>query len=411
MNLVVWNIRKFTQSKFEDTIYRHTTKWSTKSKRIDLTAVQRLNYMETIFKGVITPVDVIAVLEVMASPDTALGAPLSTDESSGLLTLLNFVKRWTGNDDWRLVPAIKCNPSKEVTDISVAPETVGVLYNAAKFAFNGPDVYGNPLLGDEYPPPWNELSITGAPGWDHVQFNAAQVQFSSSDGQPLSFPANYHRRPFMVDFVEKTGASAGRKIRCAFIHTSPHTIKKGEEGYELRMDLGNGKSRAPTTQTLAVREYANIRELVDPQFNDNDITLIAGDFNVNEYSTEVAEYSYKPLQDKGFRRIVSNFSTNSTLYQTVEDAWPQNRIGKNAYMRKAFLDNCLIKSKSSNIFATGNPIDLVYPSPFFYRRTTQSSLDDIVNRSGTPKPTFRQWENFWHVNNTSDHLPIEITVI
>lgn len=388
MKVLVWNVQRFTDAKFRDGyVYRGNFK----RRRVYFNAAEVLAYMRQIFTGNGTAAkrpDVIAILEVLAPTDSALGAPLAagTGGADGLIELLGYIKAWTGNDDWRLVPPLKCNPAAPVGMQWAQSEVVGVFYDSNRIRFDGPNRWiagasQPPAAGaaGHYPAPWDE------DGYTLNTTNAGMVQFFTAAGVELEFPGAANRRPFVVDLTE-IGPPA-RTIRFGFVHTSP--------GYHIG----------------GTREMANIRQMKGNAVADPPLTVFAGDFNVNLYNAGDRAYSYAPLYGEQFVGAFNTWNQRSTHYEETGDArpgtWPN-------YQEYKLLDTFLVRRKAggSAVAVAGYAkasvnCTLGWPAP--YTTTMNISIANLATYDN-PTEAFRWWENFWHIRKTSDHTPTFLNI-
>lgn len=374
MNLQVWNILKFTVKKFGNYVYR-TGGFAPRTYRFD--AVFRQDYMQHAigWYSETTP-DVFVILEAQCDRDTNLGDPMPMNSAAGITMMLDYLKGWD-TDDWRVVPPLKCNPAHVDGGDNVAHEVVAVFYRADRFQLTGP--LARPAGG--WPAPWDDDDITGNPA------TSGQVRFYTAAGAEIDFPDNYHRRPFMVDLQERAGR--GRLFRLLFSHTSP--------GFHV------GGTQA----------IAEIREL---QVNGNgqpDVFVSAGDFNVNARNAHGAAAGFQPLANIGFDRIFSDRNAISTITKPKVGAYPLDPAGAfprfpDGYLQDKILDNFLLRY-NTNYRWTKRPIeafvyDPVRGFPNNYGTTMDQTLNDIAALPMRSIATFREWQNFWSIRATSDHL-------
>lgn len=388
MKVLVWNVQRFTDAKFRDGyVYRGNFR----PRRVNFYAAQVLAYMQQIFTGNGTAAkrpDVIAILEVLAPSDNALGAPLpqGSGGADGLIELLGCIKGWTLNDDWRLVPPLKCNPAAPVGVPWAQSEVVGVFYDSNRVRFDGPNRWiagasqppGVAAAGN-YPAPWNDPTLT------LNTTNAAMVRFFTAGGVELEFPGAANRRPFVVDLTEI--GPPPRTIRFGFVHTSP--------GFHIG----------------GTREMANIRQMKGNAPADPPITVFAGDFNVNLYNAAERAYSYAPLLGEQFAGAFNTWNQRSTHYEETGDArpgtWPD-------YQEHKILDTFLarLKAGGSDVAVAHYPKAAVncalgWPAP--YTTTMNISIANLLTYNNAIE-AFRWWENFWHIRKTSDHTPTFLNI-
>ncbi|WP_117190401.1 hypothetical protein [Rhizobium terrae] len=403
MKLMVWNIEKFTDAKFQDYEYYPTAKLSTKRKRQYNSATDRLFYMQMVVGAGGTAADVpdvIAVLETMTARNTPLGQPMNALDSGGVLQFLQMIKDETGNANWRVVPPIKCNPPKPALHVGkwAAEEAVAVFYNSATVTFEGPDYWNGAAIqraaggAAAYALPWNGATIAGG------TTRAGRVDHTDNAGTAVLFPNNMNRRPFMVDFREVGGAT--RLFRCLFMHTSPQ----------------HGATGTHVTGTQAIAQIADMNPAQNTTANPN-YYIACGDFNVNDYNALESVAAYAPLLALSYKYLIRTTNTDSTHYRRNHDADPLTPPF--SYQHREILDN---------FFVRRNP----GPQPWItvYRRISVDCVDGAPAPWGTamyqdlgtiqglptghglagPTATFHQWENFWSIIATSDHLPIYLRI-
>jgi hypothetical protein len=400
MKVLVWNIEKFTEARLNDGQVIKGGPLS-RGRKIFLPGDEVLAYMAMVFNGngQATHVpEVIAILEVLAPKNLAHGALLPHDSPGGvgLVSLLRLIKSWTGNNDWRIVPPLKCNPPPPAagTPWSQA-EVVGVLYDSSRITFSGPNGWINnssqaraaglvPAIYDPLDPasPWHDAGITGATAL------AGQVKFYQAGGAELQFPKPGNRSPFMVDFTERHGKA--RTIRFGFIHTSPGFHEKGTQ------------------------EFAKIREMRGDGgavVGDPPITVFAGDFNVNAHYPVSSIVSYGPLRDQGFLMMFSSADFRSTHYYPYTDATPGPWF---SYQQQQLIDNFLVRHKNPAEVAGAAydkiVIDAAAGTPAPYATTMHFTMANLLTYSNSTQ-AFRYWENFWHIRKCSDHMPTLLDIL
>jgi hypothetical protein len=383
MKVLVWNIQRFTDAKFREGSVKRG-KWSPKKIKVDPGPV--LNYMGQVFDGNGSAAwrpDVVAILEVLAPPGDELGVPLRANTSGayGLIELLANIKAWTGNENWRLVPPLKCNPAKPEGMKWAQAEAVGVFYNRNTVSFDGPNRWiagasqpvgtGEP---EDYPDPWNTMDFTQGTQ------NAGIVDFYLPNGTPLTFPGDGNRHPFVVDFTELEDAH--RTIRFGFVHTSP--------GFH----------------TAGTRQFAHVQEMRQDGAGAPAISIFAGDFNVNDYQVSKRREAFRPLQNQRFWKAFTKAQQRSTHYRKLKKAKPNNW---DDYLGHRLIDNFLVRHQDDA--NSGDTLD--YPkaainctegSPAPYVTTMQVDLADIVTYKNATQE-FHYWQNFFHIRRCSDHVP------
>jgi hypothetical protein len=403
MKIMVWNIEKFTSAKFEEYEYYPTARLGTKRKRQYHDAVDRLFYMRDIVgaaDSVADVPDVIAVVETMITRTTALGQPMNALDWNGVKKFLHMIKAKTGNANWRVVPPIKCNPPKPALHVGkwAAQEAVAVFYDTTTVTFEGPDYWNGAAIqraalgAAAYPAPWNGPLVTGG------TTRAGRVAHTDNAGAPVLFPNDMNRRPFMVDFREVGGAT--RLFRCLFIHTSPQHGLGGShvQGTRAVADIADMN---PAQNTTAAPNYY----------------VACGDFNVNDYNAAERISAYAPLLALNYRVVLRTTNTDSTHFRRKHEADPLN--APFSYQHHEIIDNFFVRRspgpQPSIATYTRTSIDSVEgaPAPWgFVMGQSLATINAIVPAYGVPGPTatFRQWENFWSIISTSDHLPIYLRI-
>jgi hypothetical protein len=385
MKVLVWNIEKFTDAKFRDA---SVTRGNFSRKRIRLDPQPVLDYMRQVFNGngnLNRRPDVVAILEALAPSDDNLGTPLPANSpgADGLIELLANIKVWTGNNLWRLVPPLKCNPAKPPNVPWAQSEVVGVFYNSNTVSFDGPNqwiagasqVPAAGLVAGNYPAPWNNPLVTL-----NTQ-NAGMVDFYlPTTHRQLTFPGAGNRRPFVVDFTELGGLQ--RTIRFGFVHTSP--------GFH----------------TAGTREFAHVQEMRQNGAGDPAISIFAGDFNVNDYKIAQRREAFRPLQNQGFLKAFTKNVQHSTHYRKLSTARPNNWYD---YLGHRLIDNFLVRHKAGLAVGAvaGYPkaaVDCAEGWPAPYVTTMHITIANLLTYNN-PTEAFRWWENFWHIRKCSDHLP------
>jgi hypothetical protein len=403
MKIMVWNIEKFTDAKFDDYEYYPTAHLGTKRKRQYNSAFDRKFYMRSVIgaSGTAASVpDVIAVVETMAQRNTELGQPMNLLDSAGVLRFLKMIKNETGNANWRVVPPIKCNPPKPALHAGkwAAQEAVAVFYDSTTVTFQGPDYWNGLAIqraapgAAAYPLPWSAAAVTGA------TTRAGRVAHTDNAGAAVLFPNNMNRRPFMVDFQEVAGAA--RLFRCLFIHTSP---QHGANG----------------THVSGTRNIAQIADMNPAQNTTGapNFYVACGDFNVNDYVPAQRLAAYPPLTALSYKHVLRYTNTDSTHYLRNHEADPLN--APFSYQHHEVIDNFFIlrqpgpqpaitaytKASIDSVDGAPAPWGTVMGQPL-------ATINGIVAGPGQPGPTatFRQWGNFWCIIATSDHLPIYLQV-
>ncbi len=401
MKIMVWNIERFTESRLDHFTEYRSGALTYKRRRIYHDRQNVRDYMQQVFTGNSVAAwvpHVAAILEVQAPWYQGLGAALADDSpgANGLIRLLDLIKTWTGNDNWRLVPPLKSNPELVIGQRGAAHEAIGVFYDKDEVRFTGPYRWiggqSQPAtsgIAARYPAPWRDVATT-----DNTR-RAGIARYFTAAGVEITFPNNCHRRPFTVDFTERDGFQ--RDIRCCFLHTSP--------GYAY-----NG------TRALGVT-----RELRDDAVGGPDLTVIAGDFNINDYQARICRQAFRPLTRRNFRQMFTRQNVDSTHYQVRAKATPYTRgrrdrrgnkglyDGPWGYLERKVIDNFLIRNRNGALPVPAAvrraAMDAVYgyPDPP-YAKTMNIAWDDYQIYTNAVA-AFRWWENFYHIRHTSDHTP------
>lgn len=399
MKIMVWNIEQFTQAKLMDLdMYGppgHTTR---KRKRIQKNGYDRRWYMKEVFNAWHTPAtapDVIAIVEVKAEKALNRGDILGATYRGGVLNLLNYIKHWTHNANWRIVPPRKCNLQYNAALVNKAQEAVAVFYNSATVIFEGPDYWGGGG-GVAYPAPWNSPAISGG------TVRAGRVVHVNAGGAPVDFPTNRYRNPFMVDFRE-TGVG-GRLFRLLFVHTSPQH--------------GLGGSHVTGTDAIA-----DIRDM-NPATNTTaapDFYVACGDFNVNEYNaTGEPAAAYGRLTGINFVKQFTTPPVDSTHFwrkgNTVHEL-SQPAPDPFGYMHHEIIDNFFVCQAAfgpapayvSEVINCVNGSPAPWGTAMIQTLAVINALPTGYGLSG-PIAAFREWQNFWCIIATSDHTPIYLRI-
>ena len=380
MLLQVWNILKFTQKKFGNYVHKTTGFAPTTTVH---NAFYRHDYMAYAmgFSSDIYP-DVFVILETMCDKNTALGDPFPVNSAAGVTTMLDYMKNWLGEDNWRVVPPLKCNPANVAGGQNVASEGVAVFYRHDHFELTGP--WNRPAAG--WPAPWDDDDITGNPA------KSGQMRYYNGANE-IEFPDDYHRRPFMVDLRERDGKR--RTFRMLFSHTSP--------GFHV------GGTQA----------IGQIPELSVNGAGQPDVFIVAGDFNVNAKNAHGATAGFQPLANIGFARFFDDRNVISTMTKKKVGSYALDPAGvfphfPDGYLKDEVLDNFLMRYNTNYRWArkpmTGYFYDPIRGYPAAYGTTMDQPLATIAALPAQSIQTFRLWENYWHVRATSDHLSIYLEV-
>lgn len=206
--------------------------------------------------------DVFVVLEVRCGQGR-LGTLAKGSGPDGLLMILNRLRAQAPPATWFLVPPLRVNPNRPHT------ESVGVFWRSDRVIFTGPFIWpgGNgpsvaPSQGTRsaYPPLWRAAvpDPTASPAAALAATAAARCSFFRiPSGPEVTFPDASHRRPYLTTFTE--AAVPGRTVGLFSLHTSPSTAPEA------------------------------VARLLDSDWwrpAPNEVTVFAGDFNVDPYNDE-----------------------------------------------------------------------------------------------------------------------------
>lgn len=388
MKIMVWNIEKFTNNKLEDAAPLLPVRRKRSRSQVEQEAYDygRRLYLQQALTANNEPdfqPDVIAILEAMAGKRTSLGHPMKQVNSSGVLNLLRYIKWWSRNKAWRMVPPLKCNPAqarRRYYSIERYPahEVVAVYYNSNLVSFEGPG-----SRSKDYPEPWNGSGITGNTR------KAGRVHHVDTAGKAVKFPRNQNRRPFMVDFKEKYGGE--RLVRTLFIHTSPTSANWATYYVGTIADM-NPKSNTTGTP---------------------DFYVAGGDFNVDEWYISGGTRRWNPYDSLETKGYVKQFGTaaRSTHFCRRGHAFPSiaNPYG---YMQKTVIDNFLINNatNSTDPDYTALVVNTVAGRPPPWTTSMESTLEEIMAWDKYKKIIFNEGGNFPHVPGTSDHAPVYLNI-
>jgi hypothetical protein len=214
---------------------------------------------------------------------------------------------------------------------------------------------------------------------------AAQFQFFNNN-QEVWFPNQDDRRPILTSFRE-VGVQNPRTFKIFSCHTPPNTN--------------------------AVTAVTRIAGLAEAAPGNNEVVILAGDFNNDYLSANVmqtAAYNYIRGQEnysQGFGRQANNTNTPTTT-KRVNDATPQ------AYLKRSGLDNIFAKygAGAAGALANAQIVDRCAGVPNF-PSDMSDSLNNILNMMDEDEQleTFRDPINYGHIGNhpgTSDHLAIVV---
>lgn len=454
--VLFWNINNFSSNKIDN-------------QTNQLTAAQSLARANHIIFDVFNQQvpDIFVVVEVFNRRNETLlsGVPVFGNARVGVTQLLTEIRLATGNAQWMVVPAITSGKYGYT-------EGVAVFYNSANLHFLGPYVYGpdyttvagytQPMnracpLADTvrpanrpntwpdgpqaYPGPWAgclpnrayALPNTNMPNEDML---AGQWQFPANGGV-LSFPNDQNRSPFFTKFGDPNN---NRIINLYSVHTSPDSAVNG------------------------TRQVINIPNIAP---GGNEVTVIAGDFNVDCFATN-SLYAYQGLLNANF---VMGLDPRDGMGQINNDRWPycmthllptadampfgtanvaQPDAQANVYPRFGYmgsswpnvtmtgaLDNIFVRYglNTAGVMQNMTVVNSVVGSPYTaLDGNTPAAAQNVVgalnypvriNGGGIALPGgedvnsgvaqqligwFQQYGNFGVIRDTSDHLPLVIEV-
>jgi hypothetical protein len=227
MKVLIWNIQFFALNKIDDPTKAPVGQENKKRQR------------EFILSTVLAAdPDVFVVLEPRCGQGQ-IGGVAEGQGPQALVLLHGFLA--AQNPNWLLVPPLRVNDP--VSDQATYTEAVGVFWRKDKVTFNGP----LSLAPQSYPEPWDKLS-------DHSQYLAEVPQSETDSAEARRIGGVSYRQPYITDFAE-----GARRVRLVSVHLPPK----------------NSKNRG------AINQLARIAK-VDVVGNGNpDVILIAGDLNLN----------------------------------------------------------------------------------------------------------------------------------
>ncbi|MEM6273159.1 MAG: hypothetical protein AAF998_27355, partial [Bacteroidota bacterium] len=299
-SIVFWNIEKFGQKKF--------------SKKI--IGAHRMKYFLSVIKA--AQPQIISIVEVQTDKEKEPDGTLIQNEGlkGALITLIDEIRKETGNQHWMLVPPLRIGSGG-------LRESVAVIYDSSKLYFTGPNVWTSPMnpamvkksrsfpinqvpagsdiaaYSDKLNPYFSNRTIPS-----HAKYNAGRMenkvagryrykQVSKTDplqledlffpyGTPQAIPSSSSetqpqkkarlskdinpprsRTPFLATFCPvnpPADGSPAKNIKLYTVHTTP------------------GDTAQDSKARRAVQNLAKINDL-EPA--NNEVTVIAGDFNVN----------------------------------------------------------------------------------------------------------------------------------
>jgi len=407
--ILVWNIQNFTINKID----------FEKGERIALPSPPSVFFAtsSTILKNdyiidnvALANPDIFIVIEVVSGRGPK-GSMVTSKGAMGVQTLLKRLKSLSNN--WFLVPPLKLTDQIQVAEIDDEgpdedlseliseggyTEAIAVFFRKDKVDFVGPNVWptvpGNDNPGKASVPPGPGV-VAGAypaewqsclPRNDDGSYNyfAGRADFRTAGGDEWLFPAIQSRRPFLTKFRERQGMR--RFLTIASVHFPPQP--------------------APAKQAfVALVEYFN----TDYAIAQDEIILIAGDYNINYYQD--TERVFEFLRGQHFFTVF-NGTAQPTMYKRNGSATPTD------YRPQKGLDNASVKYGSQAIFQglTGMIFDRVRNDPGTVPPITSllyTPYNDIISQP-TPdeqNDLFREPFNFGKFGpapGTSDHLAIYV---
>lgn len=267
--LLVWNIQFFTKKRICNT---EVTAPPAAKLNDDQRAFSNLFYILWTIRQ--ADPDVFVILEVRSTQGSTVGQLATGGGPDGLQYLLAQMRSQL-SDQWCLVPPVRVNPraidDNLVSETATYTEAVGVFWRNDRVDFTGPMWWpknssktgpsktGPPIMptGDQatlastYPPPWDKVVPTG------MVYAPCVITTKDGGKNPVILAkktTTAGRRPVYTTFVERGGMQ--RTIRLFSIHTKPS--EAADAMYQL--------------------------DVMDSFFwkpGNNQVTLYAGDFNVN----------------------------------------------------------------------------------------------------------------------------------
>jgi hypothetical protein len=358
--ILFWNIRDFAIDKIanpKSDRQKHTTIRQSEASQ------QRLAQILSVINNVDPQIFILVETETIYDGRGKLvrGAGLS-----GAIALLAQIKIKTGNQDWQLVPPV----------ITGKNEGVAVYYRSTNRYFTGPNIWSGGAGGISslphtvFPLGYPDNLKTGLPARNipgGAQYNgglpersaAARVEFTLAPPALAGTAAVFDdlRAPYMTTFSEvDNGNNVQRNLTIFSVHSPA--------------------SRQPAIDYL--ESLANINEIVSQTAN-NEVRVIAGDFNINSMQTtkgNIPQPAYQKLIDNGFALTIA--PTNN-----VPDP-PKGYLGYFATHIKSPYKK--INSPKPNLYGTTKDLKQFYPG-FGYIGAdsgTYIAIDNIYVKYGTP---------------------------
>lgn len=393
--ILVWNIRRFSLPKLDDN-GPLTVCYDIMGNIRRLARNTDLNRNYILSNIALQDPDIFAVVEVQTSQGD-VGTLIDGNGKAGCLLLLALLRAmhpaWCLVPPRKLVSKIQFDQGGGISKEGQYTEGIAVFFRSDRLAFTGPCVWPTdcPEIIAEpqaYPDEWmNALYVVpaGQPSY------AGQCRFNGANGE-LFFPNNDHRRPFFTKFREQ--APPNRTISLVTVHFPPNADAILQ-------------AQAVSKLTTYFSETYRI--------GDDEILLIAGDYNLDYLKLRTPEYffytaqAYQYLLEKGF---VPLFNPKWTPYGTMLLSTPE--AVPDVYRGDSGLDNIAVKwgaglvPNANDILVvdrvtdTGDHSLLVDPLAWI-----KSLAVADVNWSNR---VFRSIENFGCQYATSDHLAITVTV-
>ncbi|WP_437691784.1 endonuclease/exonuclease/phosphatase family protein [Sorangium sp. So ce176] len=404
MKILVWNIQFFTKRRIDDDSGSTVKQRAANAER---TLANLLYITSTVEQA---QPDVVVVIEPQATQGT-LRTLATGGGPDGLLYLLAQLREWMDGAewDWCLVPPQRMNPRDDLKSRTYT-ECVGVFWRNATMAFTGPwhwTVNGSREttmgVAVNYPAPW-DAAVPAGTTW------AGQPEFQRPGAYaPITFPDVYSRRPFLTQFQER--AAPNRTLRLYSVHTTPATARDA---------------------------CAHMRDITGARPQANQITVLAGDFNLDQNKLNTAGSStlqaFNDLMLTLYKPPVLRQTFLTTTYRATR-VKPRTKASWADYATKQVLDYALVGygtgARPPGFQPSVEVVDRVAgtPSPPFtsdmgVRLATYPTLPGADATHLDPLEIFRQRWNYGHIaqpqrtrrqddaptDGTSDHLPILVTV-
>jgi hypothetical protein len=251
VKVLIWNIQNFTLRRVLDST------GATPNAQADSLDRSLANWTYITRTVSDADPDLFVVIEPRCDQGT-LGELASGNGVAALLVVLLGLRQVL-SPQWMLIPPLRVNPVmyNEVGEVvNTRSETVGFFWNDAKLQFTGPWIWpqANQDTGPPRPP--------GAAAANYPAMYNGVIVPAGTQAAPLwawfnpgwvDFPGRRDRRPLVASFVERTGAQ--RVVNVAAFHPSPHRAREGL--------------------------YWLAKALQGFPPGNNELTLVAGDMNIN----------------------------------------------------------------------------------------------------------------------------------